>query len=1076
MLARRYALSSLVALLLYSAFAAAPAPAADVQHTGFDRRGTSARATVSSAQRGARRDLRADLGARALLPVDRATGRPRVLGRLDGALTGPSSATNAEVALGYLRAHSDVYGLTPAQVDALGVGVQRRTAGGLSSVQLTQSHGAATSIDSGVRAVLDDRGRLIELVGAPDPRIASAGTQAAVSRERAATIGAQASGHPDRAGTARVAAIIFHIGSTARLGWRVLVTVTSRQLDDVLVDATSGAVLRRRNRVLSANAAQVYPAWPDAPVGGSPVTVDLAPYLGDPGAPTKLIGPNAYAFTDAPDAVPGPSGTNLTPAPGSDVPPSSGDDFVYPFDGFALGTDRCPTAGATCAWNPAVPFSWTANREQDAVQLFWFVNTFHDHLAAPPIGFGPAEGAFEGDDPVLAQSMDGAATAGGLPDDNHLDNANFTTLPDGVPGLMQMYLFGGPDSPVFGPDPFFSVSGADDATIVYHEYTHGLSNRLVTDAAGDGALTTPQAGGMGEAWSDWYAIDELDREGNLADAPGTADVRVGAYEEGTQDLIRSEPIDCPAGGADPACPGTPGAGPGGYTFGDLGKVDGLPEVHADGEIWSQTLWQLRDALIADHGRAAGIARAERLVTDGLRLAPPEPSFLDARNAILQADAIDAPAGQDADTIWQVFAARGMGWFASVDTSADTFAIEDFSLPPAPAAGGATVQGTVTDENGTARPTVAVGFTGHDTGLGPDLSAITNATGSFAIPAVPAGAYPRLRAAATAGYVDGIATDVTVPAAGTVTRDIVQRRNWASGPGGATVHSFTGSNFDAFGCGPSQAIDDDPATVWSTEGPANGGPKVLVVALPADITVTGVAINPSPGCGDPAQAELRNFRLRFARADGADPGPFTTVAAGAFGPADLGRPRDVPLSFPAPGVRYVELQVADSNGDPSFTDVADLQVFGHATTAAEGGGGTAAPEVQTLPANPAATTSSSVTFRAQVSPRGAPTVVRVVFGLAGDQLVFQTADVPLSGDAVQTVDLAAGGLLANTTYHYRAVAINSKGTTTGAEQSVTTGPSATPPLAPASAPLGPAGPAGPAAPRRTRRAPRRAARR
>ena len=34
------------------------------------------------------------------------------------------------------------------------------------------------------------------------------------------------------------------------------------------------------------------------------------------------------------------------------------------------------------------------------------------------------------------------------------------------------------------------------------------------------------------------------------------------------------------------------------------------------------------------------------------------------HAILQADAIDAPAGQDADTIWEVFASRGMGWFAT----------------------------------------------------------------------------------------------------------------------------------------------------------------------------------------------------------------------------------------------------------------------------------------------------------------------------------------------------------------------------------------------------------------------------
>ena len=54
-------------------------------------------------------------------------------------------------------------------------------------------------------------------------------------------------------------------------------------------------------------------------------------------------------------------------------------------------------------------------------------------------------------------------------------------------------------------------------------------------------------------------------------------------------------------------------------------------MHGDGEIWAQTLWDLR---ACDRvGR-----RARALITQGMRLSPPEPSFLDMRNAILQADA------------------------------------------------------------------------------------------------------------------------------------------------------------------------------------------------------------------------------------------------------------------------------------------------------------------------------------------------------------------------------------------------------------------------------------------------------
>ena len=54
------------------------------------------------------------------------------------------------------------------------------------------------------------------------------------------------------------------------------------------------------------------------------------------------------------------------------------------------------------------------------------------------------------------------------------------------------------------------MNGADDAEIVYHEYTHGLSNRLVDPATGSGS-STAQGGAMGEAWSDWYAADYLER-------------------------------------------------------------------------------------------------------------------------------------------------------------------------------------------------------------------------------------------------------------------------------------------------------------------------------------------------------------------------------------------------------------------------------------------------------------------------------------------------------------------------------------------------------------------------------------
>jgi extracellular elastinolytic metalloproteinase len=41
------------------------------------------------------------------------------------------------------------------------------------------------------------------------------------------------------------------------------------------------------------------------------------------------------------------------------------------------------------------------------------------------------------------------------------------------------------------------------------------------------------------------------------------------------------------------------------TFGDIGYDLTGPEVHADGEIWTATLWDMRKALVAKYGAAKG---------------------------------------------------------------------------------------------------------------------------------------------------------------------------------------------------------------------------------------------------------------------------------------------------------------------------------------------------------------------------------------------------------------------------------------------------------------------------------------
>jgi hypothetical protein len=85
-----------------------------------------------------------------------------------------------------------------------------------------------------------------------------------------------------------------------------------------------------------------------------------------------------------------------------------------------------------------------------------------------------------------------------------------STPPDGTPPTMQMYLQPIPNDPT---DPYIPSDTGSEASSVYHEYTHGLSNRLVIDADGVSTLNGPQSGAMGEAWSDWYAYDYLESVG-----------------------------------------------------------------------------------------------------------------------------------------------------------------------------------------------------------------------------------------------------------------------------------------------------------------------------------------------------------------------------------------------------------------------------------------------------------------------------------------------------------------------------------------------------------------------------------
>jgi regulation of enolase protein 1 (concanavalin A-like superfamily) len=285
-------------------------------------------------------------------------------------------------------------------------------------------------------------------------------------------------------------------------------------------------------------------------------------------------------------------------------------------------------------------------RNAAVTQLFYWNNWVHDKLY--DLGFTEAAGNFQENnfgrgglelDAVQADAQDGGGT----------DNANFSTPSDGLPPRMQMYIFSGPN-----PDR----DGDLDAEVIIHEYVHGLSNRLVGGGIGISEL---QSMGLGEGWSDFYALALLSEPADNVDG----NYALGAYVfKNYYSGIRRYPY-------------TTNMGKNPLTLKDIEQHS---EVHDQGEVWCVTLWEARANLIKKHGFAVGNQLILQLVTDGLKLTPANPTFLEARDAILQADQINN-AGANLNELWKAFAKRGLGASAVVPASDSTSGVsEAFDLP------------------------------------------------------------------------------------------------------------------------------------------------------------------------------------------------------------------------------------------------------------------------------------------------------------------------------------------------------------------------------------------------------------
>ncbi len=301
----------------------------------------------------------------------------------------------------------------------------------------------------------------------------------------------------------------------------------------------------------------------------------------------------------------------------------------------------------------------TANQSDDAsiTQLFWANNIIHDVFYQ--YGFDEEAGNFQennygnpglGNDSVNAEGQKGLVC-----------NAFMGTPPDGQSPTMEMYVCNDKD-------------GNFDSLVVFHEWGHGISNRLTGGATNTGCLSNTEQ--MGEGWSDWFGIQMTIEPGDTgADARGVGSYLLGQGIGGVGVRQYHYSTDL---AINP------------HTYGDVGSVS-IP--HGVGSIWSAILWEVTWALIDEHGfdediytftgdinQDAGNIQAFALITEAMKLQPCSPGFIDGRDAIFAADQA-LYGGANECLLWEAFAKRGLGFSADQGSSSSvTDGTEAFDSP------------------------------------------------------------------------------------------------------------------------------------------------------------------------------------------------------------------------------------------------------------------------------------------------------------------------------------------------------------------------------------------------------------
>lgn len=645
-------------------------------------------------------------------------------------LTAPTGEKRVVVLKNFLKGNNGLIGLDETEIESLKTTADYTNPDGvLSYVTLEQEIGGIPVFQGELRAGFTKRGELFRVVNnllpAPDEARVSKefGDAEPAVKAAARAINREtnendlkrltnepndlkisfASGQFTDATTAQK--IYFPVDAgVARPAWRVILW-TKEAAFDIIVDAADGTLFWRQNITSEQTQTATYEVYgsqtsvmktADSPTPNTPGCID-------PGncPPPPMIARQSFTLigNEPPYNFNNngwiPDGENRTIGNAAEAGiDRDGTQGIDP-NGWAFGN---PNRNFVYVYNPApglpppgeepLPPTQTYPPSQfqqgSITNAFYTANRWHDETYR--LGFTEQARNFQtdnfgrggfGNDSISVEVQDSSGT----------NSANFSTPPDGSRPRAQFFIW-----TASTPDR----DGALDNQVVVHELTHGLTQRLHSNGVG---LSTNMAGGINEGWSDFYALSLLSEPADNVNGLYV----IGCYitnglTTGCYYGIRRFPVarisvlgpnglphnpltfryinaDCNT------LIGTTTTNPNSaFPRGPIG-VSICDQVHNLGEIWSSTLWEVRGFLIDTHGAAEGNRRALQYSTDGMKLAPVSPTFLQERDAIIAAAAAANPG--DVTHVRRGFAVRGMGYYARIintgSGSNNTQVVEDFSV-------------------------------------------------------------------------------------------------------------------------------------------------------------------------------------------------------------------------------------------------------------------------------------------------------------------------------------------------------------------------------------------------------------